>query len=69
MLSHMGGFGEPILTQIKAFVQTLTTAKKGEPIFESTKYQYTENIKTMMKHMTQTNLDFFVTDIPGLIDF
>ena len=61
--------GEPILTQIKAFVQTLTTAKKGEPISDSTKYQYTENIKTMMKRMNQTNLDFLVTDIPGVIDF
>ena len=61
--------GEPILTQIKAFVQTLTTAKKGEPVSDSTKYQYTENIKTMMKRMNQTNLDFLVTDIPGVIDF
>ena len=56
-------------SQIKAFVQTLTTAKKDEPISESTKYQYTQNIKTMMECMNKTNLDFLVTDIPGVIDF
>ena len=61
--------GEPILTQIKAFDQTLTTAKKVEPISESTKYQYTENIKTMMQRMNKTNLDFLVTDIPGVIEY
>ena len=55
--------GEPILTQIKAFVQTLTTAKRVN------QYLRVLNIKTMMQRMNKTNLDFLVTDVPGVIDF
>ena len=61
--------GEPILTQIKAFVETLRVERTNEPLFDTSKSLYTSNIKTMMKRMGQDNLDFVVNDIPGVINF
>ena len=61
--------GEPILTQIKAFVQTLRVERTNEPLSDTSKGLYTSNIKTMMKRMGQDNLDFLVKDVPGVINF
>ena len=67
-ISQWADSGEPILTN-KSICSNTNNCKKDEPISESTKYQYTQNIKTMMECMNKTNLDFLVTDIPGVIDF
>ena len=51
--------GEPIETQIKAFVETLN-GPSGKPLRITSKKAYVSNIKTVMNRMHKTDLFFFV---------
>ena len=60
--------GEPIETQIKAFVETLN-GPSGKPLRITSKKGYVSNIKTVMNRMHKTNLDFLLTDVPSVLAF
>ena len=60
--------GEPIETQIKAFVETLN-GPSGKPLRITSKKGYVSNIKTVMNRMHKKDLNFLLTDVPSVLAF
>ena len=60
--------GAPILTQIAEFTETLT-GPTGKLLRLSSKRNYKSKIKTMMTRLHYKNLDFLLTDVPGVLKF
>ena len=60
--------GAPIKTQIDEFTETLKgpTEKLLRPSSKST---YRRNIKTVMRRLHHTNLDFLISDVPAVLKF
>ena len=60
--------GAPILTQIAEFTETLR-GPTGKLLRPSSKNNYKSKIKTMMNRLHYKNLDFLLTDVPGVLKF
>ena len=60
--------GPPIETQIDEFTETLT-GPTGKLLRESSKTNYRSNIKTVMRRLHHTNLDFLISDVPAVLKF
>ena len=58
----------PILTQIQEFTETLT-GPTGKLLRLSSKRNYKSKIKTIMTRLHYKNLDFLITDVPGVLKF
>ena len=58
----------PILTQIQEFTETLT-GPTGKLLRLSSKRNYKSKIKTIMTRLHYKNLDFLLTDVPGVLKF
>ena len=60
--------GAPILTQIVEFTETLR-GPTGKLLRLSSKRNYKSKKKTMMTRLHYKNLDFLLTDVPGVLKF
>ena len=60
--------GAPIEVQIDEFTETLT-GPTGKFLRQSSKTNYRSNIKTVMRRLHHTNLDFLISDVPGILKF
>jgi len=58
----------PILTQIQEFTKTLT-GPTGKLLRLISKRNYKSKIKMIMTRLHYKNLDFLITDIPGVLKF